>query len=71
MSAPTPALPPPSGREPDFANPDSLHHWVIVCVSICLSTGTVLCCLRSYVRLGIKRSWIFEDCKARYLRRVA
>ncbi|KAL8990812.1 MAG: hypothetical protein Q9169_008031 [Polycauliona sp. 2 TL-2023] len=29
MSAPSPALPPPSGQEPNFAHPDSLRPWII------------------------------------------
>lgn len=71
MSALSPALPPPPGQEANFAHPESLERWTIVCVALCLTIGTVLSCLRCYIRFCIKRSWILEDCKNICLRRVA
>ncbi|CAL8576539.1 hypothetical protein XPA_002415 [Xanthoria parietina] len=61
MSALSPALPPPPGQEANFAHPESLERWTIVCVALCLTIGTVLSCLRCYIRFCIKRSWILED----------
>ncbi len=63
-SVETPALPAPAGQISNFSNPPSLIQWGILCVSVCLSTTTVVILLRIYVRLVIKRQWIVEDCKS-------
>ena len=59
-----PALPPPPGQSPNFANPESLLKWNTLCVSVCLSITTTVFFLRAYTRIAIKREWILEDCKS-------
>ena len=59
-----PALPPPHGQSPNFANPESLSKWNTLCVSVCLSITTIAFSLRTYVRIAIKREWVVEDCKS-------
>lgn len=61
--APSPALPPPSGQTSNFVDPESLWKWDVVAVTTCLFITTIVFSLRTYVRLGVKREWILEDCK--------
>ncbi|CAH0050951.1 unnamed protein product [Clonostachys solani] len=57
----TPALPPPAGVISNPDNPESLAFLATITISICLPLVTVFFFLRFYVRLFIKRTWIFED----------
>ena len=59
---PSPALPPPPGQQSNFVNPVSLWKWDVLAVTVCLFVSTIVFGLRTYVRLGIKREWIPEDC---------
>lgn len=58
------ALPPPDGQASNFDHPESLRKWNAVTVAVCLSIVTVLFVLRFYVRLFLKREWVFEDSKS-------
>ena len=37
--------------------------WDIVCITVCLVFTTVFFILRTYVRLGVHKQWILEDCR--------
>ena len=63
-SEPTSALPPPPGVTPNFSHPETLWKWDVLCVTICLVFTTIPFLLRTYVRLFLKRQWLFEDCKS-------
>ena len=56
------AVPAPSGESTDFNAPNELWQWNILCQSLCLGIPGILWMLRLYVRVWIKRVWIFEDC---------
>ncbi|MCJ1332623.1 hypothetical protein MMC10_009316 [Thelotrema lepadinum] len=55
------AVPAPSGESTDFNAPNELWQWNILCQSLCLGIPGILWMLRLYVRVWIKRVWIFED----------
>ncbi|KAI0841292.1 hypothetical protein F5Y06DRAFT_261192 [Hypoxylon sp. FL0890] len=57
----TPALKPPPGVVSDPDHPASLAYLADVTIAICLSFITVFFVLRSYVRIFIKRVFVFED----------
>lgn len=61
MATSVPAMAPPHGETSDFSHPKSLLRWDVVAISICLSVTTILFLLRVYVRVFIKREWVFED----------
>ncbi|KAI2462845.1 hypothetical protein F4781DRAFT_438050 [Annulohypoxylon bovei var. microspora] len=60
-TSPTPALPPPPGETSNFTNPESLTQANNIATGICISLVTIFFSLRVYVRIGIRRTWIFED----------
>lgn len=62
-SLPTPALPPPPGETSNFSSPPSLTQETNIAIGITVPLTTIFFFLRTYVRIWIKRSWIFEDCK--------
>ncbi|KAI1378858.1 hypothetical protein F4677DRAFT_443341 [Hypoxylon crocopeplum] len=57
----TPALEPPLGVTPDPTHPASLANLADIAIGICLPLITIFFLLRSYVRIFIKRVWVFED----------
>lgn len=57
----TPALPPPDGVTSNHDHPESLAHLSDITIAVCLPLVTVFFILRSYVRVFIKRAWVFED----------
>lgn len=57
----TPALKPPPGVASNPDNPATLVHLANISVGICLPLITIFFILRSYVRISIKRAWVFED----------
>lgn len=61
MATPIPALKPPPGVSSDFVNPPSLTYRNNISIGICVPAITLFFFLRCYVRVYIKRTWIFED----------
>ncbi len=57
----TPALAPPPGVVSNPDHPDSLVHLADVAIGICIPLVSIFYILRCYVRIFIKRVWIFED----------
>ncbi|KAI1073452.1 hypothetical protein F5B20DRAFT_515773 [Whalleya microplaca] len=57
----SPAIQPPAGVTSNPEHPASLAHLADVAIGICLPLITVFFVLRCYVRIFIKRVWIFED----------
>ena len=58
-----PAIEPPPGIESNPENPASLARYAHVTTAVCLPIITAFFLLRTYVRVYIKRTWIFEDCE--------
>ncbi|KAI1409794.1 hypothetical protein F5Y13DRAFT_203186 [Hypoxylon sp. FL1857] len=59
--SPTPALPPPPGETSDFSNPPSLVRANDIAIGVAVPLATMFFFLRVYVRIWVKRTWIFED----------
>ncbi|OAQ69825.1 hypothetical protein VFPPC_02401 [Pochonia chlamydosporia 170] len=57
----TPALRPPAGVVSNPDNPTSLAYLADITIAICIPLVTVFFLMRSYVRIVIKRTFIFED----------
>ncbi|OAA40700.1 hypothetical protein NOR_05788 [Metarhizium rileyi] len=57
----TPALRPPPGVVSNPDNPESLAYLANITIAICIPLVTAFFLLRTYVRVFIKRVWIFED----------
>lgn len=57
----TPALKPPPGVTSHPEHPASLAHYSHLTTAICVPFITIFFLLRTYVRVFIKRIWIFED----------
>ncbi|KAI5860847.1 putative integral membrane protein [Durotheca rogersii] len=57
----TPALEPPPGTTSNPEHPASLAHLADISIGVCLPLITIFFMLRSYVRIFVKHSWIFED----------
>ncbi|KAI9168066.1 Acetolactate synthase-like protein [Paramyrothecium foliicola] len=57
----TPALDPPPGVTSNPDNPESLAPIASITIAICIPLVTIFFALRCYVRLFVKRTWIFED----------
>ncbi|KAH7324161.1 putative integral membrane protein [Stachybotrys elegans] len=57
----TPALQPPPGVESHPENPATLAHLADITIGICIPIVTIFFALRCYVRIFVKRTWIFED----------
>jgi hypothetical protein len=60
---PPPALAPPAGQATDYAAPDDLWQWNILCQAMCMGIPGIMFLLRTYVRAWVKRVWILEDCR--------
>ncbi|KAF2839588.1 hypothetical protein M501DRAFT_932361 [Patellaria atrata CBS 101060] len=56
-----PSLEPPPGVIPNPEHPKSLSHLSNLTIGVCIPLITIFFLLRVYVRLFIKRIWIFED----------
>ncbi|KAI1759339.1 hypothetical protein GGR53DRAFT_523934 [Hypoxylon sp. FL1150] len=61
MATPTPALPPPPGVTSNFDDPPSLTRGMNIAMGVAIPLATIFFGLRSYTRLFIRRTWIFED----------
>ncbi|KAI1461618.1 hypothetical protein F4805DRAFT_453501 [Annulohypoxylon moriforme] len=59
--SPTPALPPPPGVTPNFVNPESLVRQNNIAMGVSVPLITISFLLRVYVRIWIRRVWVFED----------
>lgn len=57
----TPALEPPTGVTSNPDHPASLAHLADIAIGLCVPLVTLFFVLRSYVRIFIKHTWIFED----------
>ncbi|KAG8411394.1 hypothetical protein J3458_015454 [Metarhizium acridum] len=57
----TPALKPPPGVVSSPDHPASLAYLADITIGICIPLVTVFFLLRTYVRIFIKRVWVFED----------
>ncbi|KAK7729249.1 hypothetical protein SLS53_009314 [Cytospora paraplurivora] len=57
----TPYLRPPAGVIPNPDHPESLAHLADITIGLCLSFVTTFFIARCYVRIFLKRVWIFED----------
>lgn len=62
-ATPTPALRPPPGVTSNFDHPESLAHQNIIAICIAIPLATIFFSLRTYTRIWIKKTWIFEDCQ--------
>lgn len=60
---PHPDLSPGSGQSTTVHGSDTLWRWDVLCVTVCLFFTTIPFALRVYVRVNIRRQWLFEDCK--------
>lgn len=58
----TPALEPPPGVVSNPINPPSLTYQSKITIAIAVPLTSLFFFARCYVRLMIKRTWIFEDC---------
>ncbi|RYO48717.1 hypothetical protein AA0116_g12553 [Alternaria tenuissima] len=56
-----PAIEPPPGITSNPTNPASLARYTHITTAVCLPIITAFFLLRTYVRVFIKRTWIFED----------
>ncbi|KAF2810903.1 putative integral membrane protein [Mytilinidion resinicola] len=56
-----PALRPPPGVTSNPEHPASLAHYSHLTTAICVPIITIFFLLRTYVRIFVKRVWIFED----------
>lgn len=57
-----PALPPPPGVVPNFANPDNIRVALIVTSVLCLFISTLSFWIRAYTRFYIFKETEWEDC---------
>jgi hypothetical protein len=57
----TPALKPPTGITSNPDHPASLAYLADITIGVCIPIVTIFFLLRTYVRVFIKRQWIFED----------
>lgn len=58
-----PAEKPPAGVLPDFNDPSSLHKYVVVTLTLCMTFSTVAFSLRMYTKAFLIRSMAYEDCE--------
>lgn len=58
-----PAMPPPDGIIPNFANPPNLNKEITFTLALCMSVATLLISIRMYTKMFIIRSVGHEDCK--------
>ncbi|KAI0890591.1 uncharacterized protein GGS22DRAFT_194561 [Annulohypoxylon maeteangense] len=59
--SPTPALQPPPGVASNFVNPESLAGKNNIAMGVSIPLITISFFLRVYVRIWIRRTWVFED----------
>ncbi|KAH9998195.1 hypothetical protein F4779DRAFT_622829 [Xylariaceae sp. FL0662B] len=60
-SGPTPALPPPPGMTSNFEDPPNLVQAVNIAMGVAVPLTTIFFGLRTYIRIFVRRTWIFED----------
>lgn len=58
----SPALPPPSGEEPNFVNPPNLNVLFYVVDVGCILISAVVLAIRLYTKACIIRKVVLEDC---------
>jgi hypothetical protein len=58
----TPFLRPPEGVKSNPENPESLAHLSTLTIGVCIPLLALFVLLRAYVRIHVRRTWIFEDC---------
>ena len=57
-----PSMRPPPDLIPNFADPDSLSKWVVLCAAMCLVTVSLLVGIRMYTKYIITQSLDWADC---------
>ena len=63
----TPAIQPPPGVEPNFANPVNNRQPLIVVSSLFLGLTSIFALTRAYVKTFIIRKYSWDDCELKYL----
>jgi hypothetical protein len=57
------AMPPPPGVTPNFDNPESIAHRVVVISVLGAAIAIPICLLRLYTKRRILRNFGLDDCK--------
>ena len=58
-----PALKPPPGERPNFINPPSYEHTLVILEGIFVPLMLLVVSMRLYVRAKIMKKWGLDDCE--------